>query len=171
MEYHLLHWEGRPLNFDSPPKIEIIEMNPEFRAGVCSIMYLLSVSTGMSYMTISKDGETVDPEEMLDGCLMTVKNVGGTVITELRHSEHKKFYSILGNINVYISFEFNRNDFLFGIKYACKLLKRNYSNLLIEHNFAKPTQKLKINKPHCTGSAGSIVPSDIYDAFRLTESQ
>jgi hypothetical protein len=170
MEYHLLNWEGRPLSFDTAPKIEIIRMTPDFRAGICSILYLLSISTGMSFMTISKDGECVDPEAMINGYLMTVKNVGGNVITELRHSEHKKFYSILGNINVYISFEFDKNDFLLGIKYACKLLNRNYHNILIEHNFTKPTQKIKNTVPHRAGSAGCIGPSDIYDGFRLTAS-
>jgi len=132
-----MSWGGNEINFDITVKKRKMDTSMDYLAGICSVLYLFSDSMAASFMLIMVENKCLDPVKILEPYLINKTELSSNVLTNLKKEIPQGNYCIIGHMKNYFLLKFNNKDFLDGISFCCKLLKRDPKNIIIENNFQK----------------------------------
>jgi hypothetical protein len=135
--YTIYHLDGQSLSAETCKKTTL-HINKECLAGICSILFLLSLED--TYAVIKgTDGVTVDTKNILSQNYFFHPQGGRKHYCHLRHY-----------LNGCV-FQFDSKHFVQGIKIICKILDRRDKDFLMASDFVK-----KIALTHLTRSDSNL---------------
>jgi hypothetical protein len=119
-----------------------------------------------SFMLIMVENKCLDPVKILEPYLINKTELTSNILTDLKKEIPSGDYCIIGHIKNYFLLRFNSKDFIDGITFCCKLLKRDSNNIIIENSLDKKPKDYFVH----TGQTGPPKPCSSLSSFNFDPS-